>query len=100
MASSPQMIDAPAGAPVVGGRTAAVMLGMATLGFTVNFWAWALLSTLGPSYRKLFHVSSLGQAFLVAVPVLVGSLGRIPVGALADRFGARLMFPIVTALTI
>jgi NNP family nitrate/nitrite transporter-like MFS transporter len=76
------------------------MLGMATLGFTVNFWAWALLSPLGPSYRKMFHVSSFGQAFLVAIPVLVGSLGRIPVGALADRFGARLMFPIITALTI
>jgi NNP family nitrate/nitrite transporter-like MFS transporter len=76
------------------------MLGVATLGFTVNFWAWALLSPLGPSYRKAFHVSSFGQAFLVAIPVLVGSLGRIPVGALADRFGARLMFPLVTALTI
>ena len=76
------------------------MLGMATLGFTVNFWAWALLSPLGPSYRKAFHVSSFGQAFLVAIPVLVGSLGRIPVGALADRFGARLMFPLVTALVI
>jgi NNP family nitrate/nitrite transporter-like MFS transporter len=76
------------------------MLGMATVGFTVNFWAWALLSPLGPSYRKAFHVSSFGQAFLVAIPVLVGSLGRIPVGALADRFGARVMFSLVTALTI
>jgi NNP family nitrate/nitrite transporter-like MFS transporter len=84
----------------MGGRTAAVMLGLATIGFTVNFWAWALLSPLGASYRKEFHVSSFGQAFLVAIPVLVGSLGRIPVGALTDRFGARLMFPLITALTI
>ena len=28
-----------------------VMLGMATVGFAVNFWAWALLSPLGPKSR-------------------------------------------------
>ena len=80
--------------------TAAVMLALATVGFTVNFWAWALLSPLGPTYRKDFHIGSFQQAFLVAVPVLVGSLGRIPVGALTDRFGARVMFPLITFLTI
>ena len=37
---------------------------------------------------------------MVAVPVVVGSLGRIPVGAMTDRFGGRLMFPIISALTI
>ena len=30
------------------------------------------------------------------MPVLVGSLGRIPVGALTDRFGGRVMFPLVS----
>ena len=39
-------------------------------------------------------------ALLVAVPVVVGSLGRIPVGALTDRLGARLMFPAISLLTI
>ena len=40
------------------------------------------------------------MALLVAVPVLVGSLGRIVVGALTDRFGGRLMFTLVSAITI
>ena len=40
------------------------------------------------------------MALLVAVPVLVGSLGRILVGALTDRFGGRVMFPLVSAVTI
>lgn len=31
----------------------------------------------------------------MAVPVIVGSLGRIPVGALTDRLAARRMFPTV-----
>jgi NNP family nitrate/nitrite transporter-like MFS transporter len=32
--------------------------------------------------------------------VVVGSLGRIPVGALTDRYGGRLMFPLVSLATI
>ncbi|MGI8625211.1 MAG: MFS transporter, partial [Geodermatophilaceae bacterium] len=81
-------------------RLATRMLMLGTLGFLINFWAWALISPLGATYRDELGLSSLQQALLVAVPVLVGSLGRIPVGALTDRFGARVMFPAVSALTI
>jgi len=77
-----------------------LMLVMATLGFAVNFWAWALLSPLGPRFKDLLALSSSEQALLVAVPVIVGALGRIPVGALTDRFGGRVMFPLVSAATI
>jgi NNP family nitrate/nitrite transporter-like MFS transporter len=80
-----------------------LMLAVATVGFAVNFWAWALLSPLGPLFRTegtLGRLSESDVALLVAVPVLVGSLGRIPVGALTDRFGGRVMFPLVTAATI
>lgn len=76
------------------------MLTLATIGFMVNFWAWALISPLGAAYRDELNLSAIQQAFLVAVPVIVGSLGRIPVGALTDRLGARVMFPAVSALTI
>jgi NNP family nitrate/nitrite transporter-like MFS transporter len=76
------------------------MLTLATLGFAVNFWAWALLSPLGTRYKDLLSLSGSQQALLVAVPVIVGSLGRIPVGALTDRFGGRVMFPLVSVSTI
>lgn len=81
----------------------ATMLAMATVGFAINFWAWALLSPLGPLFRttgSLGHLSESDVALLVAVPVVIGSLGRIPVGALADRFGGRIMFPLISAFTI
>jgi NNP family nitrate/nitrite transporter-like MFS transporter len=29
------------------------------------------------------------------VPVLLGSLGRLPIGMLADRFGGRLVFTVL-----
>jgi MFS transporter, NNP family, nitrate/nitrite transporter len=77
-----------------------LMLVLATLGFAVNFWAWALLSPLGPRFKDNLHLSAFQQSLLVAVPVVVGSVGRIPVGALTDRFGGRLMFPVVSFATI
>lgn len=77
-----------------------LMLGLATVGFLVNFWAWALISPLGVAYREQLGLTAFQQALLVAVPVIVGSLGRIPVGALTDRLGARVMFPAVSFLTI
>ena len=82
---------------------AGLMLGLATAGFAVNFWAWALLSPLGPLFRERGSFGALTEsdvALLVAVPVVVGSLGRIVVGALTDRYGGRIMFPVVSAVTI
>ena len=79
------------------------MLAVATIGFAVNFWAWALLSPLGPLFRTTGTLGALTEsdvALLVAVPVVVGSLGRIPIGALTDLFGGRVMFPLVSAATI
>ena len=56
-----------------------LMLGMATVGFAVNFWAWALISPLGPMFRDSGALGALSEsdvALMVAVPVVVGSLGR------------------------
>ena len=83
----------------VSGR-APLMLAMATAGFALNFWAWALLSPLAISFTAALHLSAFQQSLLVAVPVVVGSLGRIPVGALTDRFGGRVMFPVISLVTV
>lgn len=71
---------------------------MATLGFAVNFWAWSLISPLGPIFvgQGLAEDSSL----MVAIPVLVGSLGRILVGAYTDRFGGRRMMALISIMTV
>ena len=79
------------------------MLALATIGFAINFWAWALLSPLGPVFRDsgaLGALSAWQVSLIVAVPVIVGSLGRIPVGALTDKYGGREMFVIVSLATI
>jgi MFS transporter, NNP family, nitrate/nitrite transporter len=84
-------------------RSPWLMLVMATIGCAVNFWAWALISPLGPLFRATGALGPLTEsdvALLVAVPVVVGSLGRIIVGALTDRYGGRVMFPLVSGVTI
>lgn len=75
-------------------------LALCTVGFLLTFWAWALMGPLGATYKEELGLTSFQQSLVVALPVVVGSLGRIPVGALTDRLGGRTMFPLIAALTI
>src|ERR1017187_7536628 len=68
---------------------------LGTVSFTVCFAAWGLISAFAPRFRQLFHLSATQTAFLVAVPVLLGALARIPIGMLADRFGGRAVFTVL-----
>jgi MFS transporter, NNP family, nitrate/nitrite transporter len=69
---------------------------LALLGFTITFWAWNIIGPLGVRYTGELRLNATQTSFLVAMPVLVGSLGRVPVGALTDRYGGRVMFTILT----
>ncbi|MEV4889306.1 MFS transporter [Nonomuraea sp. NPDC055795] len=73
---------------------------LATAAFAITFWAWNLIGPLSGSYSKALHLSPTETSMLVAIPVLVGSLGRIPVGMLADKFGGRVMFAIICFVSI
>lgn len=68
---------------------------LGTVSFTVCFAAWGLISAFAPGFRQKFHLSATQTAFLVAVPVLLGALARLPIGMLADRFGGRVVFTIL-----
>jgi NNP family nitrate/nitrite transporter-like MFS transporter len=72
-------------------------LALATISFTVCFAAWGLIGAFAPRFREAFHLTAQETAFLVAVPVLLGSLARIPMGMLTDRFGGRAIFSILMA---
>ena len=72
---------------------------LALLGFTITFWAWNIIAPLGVRYSGELGLSPTQTSFLVAMPVLVGSLGRVPVGALTDRYGGRMMFTVLTMVS-
>jgi NNP family nitrate/nitrite transporter-like MFS transporter len=73
-------------------------LALATLAFAISFWAWNLVAPLGVRYTEQLGLTSNQKSLLVAIPVLVGSLGRILAGALTDRYGGRRMFPLLMLL--
>ena len=68
---------------------------LATLSFAVSFAAWGLIGGLAPVFADLYDLSASQTAFLVAVPVVLGSLARLPMGMLTDRFGGRAMFTVL-----
>ncbi|HEY8701278.1 MAG TPA: MFS transporter [Arthrobacter sp.] len=86
----------PTSAPA--GRTLNLVL--ATSASVVCFWAWNSVATLGPFYTQNLHLNPAATGVLVAMPVFVGSLGRIVVGTLTDRYGGRAMFTFVLLATI
>jgi NNP family nitrate/nitrite transporter-like MFS transporter len=68
---------------------------LATISFTVCFAAWGLIGAFAPRFRDALGLSASETALLVTVPVLLGSLARIPMGILTDRFGGRAIFSIL-----
>ncbi|MFW6598021.1 nitrate/nitrite transporter [Propionibacteriaceae bacterium Y2011] len=91
---------APATAGVTEHRGALAQVVLATLASAVGFWAWMIISPLASTYREWMSLDSAQQSLVIATPVLVGSLGRIVVGAMTDRFGARRMFVVILLLPV
>jgi NNP family nitrate/nitrite transporter-like MFS transporter len=78
---------------------AATELALATLAFTTCFFAWSLLGPLAPDIQDALGLSDFETSAIVAVPVLLGSLMRIPLGWLTDRHGGRRVFSALMAFT-
>ena len=72
---------------------------LATVSFAVSFAAWGLIGALAPVFTDLYRLSASQTALLVAVPVLLGSLARLPMGMLTDRYGGRAMFTVLLAVS-
>ena len=81
-----------------GGRT--VNLVLATAASVAGFWAWNSVATLGAFYTQNLQLNPATTGILVAMPVFVGSLGRIVVGALTDKYGGRALFSFVLLAAI
>jgi len=72
---------------------------LSTMAFAVSFAIWGLISALAPKFTEIYNLSATSKSILIAIPVLLGSLGRLPAGMLADRFGGRLVFTALLILT-
>ncbi|MDZ3952059.1 nitrate transporter NarK [Bacillus thuringiensis] len=67
-------------------------LSLQTSNLIIGFMVWVILSSLMP-YIKVDIPLTAGQISMVtAVPVILGSVLRIPIGYWTNRFGARKLF--------
>jgi NNP family nitrate/nitrite transporter-like MFS transporter len=80
-------------------RTSEWNLGLATVAFMLCFAAWSLISPFAKEFKKNLHLNYTQALLLSAVPVVLGSLMRIPVGWMTDRRGGRLMFTALLAFS-
>jgi MFS transporter, NNP family, nitrate/nitrite transporter len=96
----PQAQPAPSQPDAHPPRSNPLALGLALAAFTVCFFAWSMFGPLGPTLQTNLHLSEFKLALLVAIPVVLGSLMRIPVGILAGRFGGRTVFTVLMAYSV
>jgi len=75
-------------------------LTLGTGAFALCFAVFGTMSAMMPILSKQMHLTPLQKSIAVAVPVLLGSLGRIPLGMLTDRYGGRIIFSAVMFLSI
>ena len=81
-------------------QPATLQLTLGTGAFGFCFAVFGSLSAMMPILSRQMHLSPIQKSVAVALPVLLGSLGRIPLGILTDRFGGRLIFMLTMAFSI
>jgi MFS transporter, NNP family, nitrate/nitrite transporter len=78
---------------------AASALFLSTSAFAVSFAVWGLIGALAPTFSQTYGLSAKAKSLMIAIPVLLGALGRVPAGMLADRFGGRRVFSALLLLS-
>ncbi|MCM3055401.1 NarK/NasA family nitrate transporter [Caldibacillus thermoamylovorans] len=73
-------------------RKPSIQLSLQTTSLIVGFMVWVLLSSLMTFIKEDILLTPVQVSIVTAVPVILGSVLRIPLGFYTDRFGARIIF--------
>lgn len=98
--NAPQRTHSPPSHQSIAPAGNTLQLLLATGAFAVCFAIFGSVSAMMPILKKQMGLSALQVSITVALPVLLGSLGRIPLGMLTDRYGGRRVFSLVMAGSI
>ncbi|HTG64903.1 MAG TPA: MFS transporter, partial [Flavobacterium sp.] len=76
------------------------MLFLNTLAFTVCFACWTLNGVLVTYLvdKGIFNWSVVQVGWLLGIPILTGSIMRLPIGILTDKFGGKYVFSLLLLL--
>ena len=81
------------------GQALSVLI-VSTFAFTVCFMVWMMFAVIGIPIKKTLDLNSTQFGLLMATPVLMGSLIRLPLGIWTDRFGGRIVMTLLMASTV
>lgn len=76
------------------------VLASSTLAFTVCFTIWMMFGVIGIPIKAILHLNETQFGLLTAMPVLTGSLIRVPLGIWTDRFGGRIVLFLLMISTV
>ena len=71
-----------------------------TFAFTICFAVWMIFAVLGIPIKTQLGLSETEFGLLAAMPVLTGSLVRVPLGIWTDRYGGRPVFFVLMLLAV
>lgn len=71
-----------------------------TLSFTVCFMVWMMLAVVGIPIKEKLGLSETEFGILAALPVLSGSLIRVPLGIWTDKYGGRIVLFALMMLSV
>lgn len=77
-----------------------MQLPLQTLNLTLGFMVWVIISSLMPFIKEDIAIPADRLAIITAIPVVLGSILRIPLGYYANIIGARLVFLISFVLLL
>ena len=81
-------------------RKAWSVLIVSTWSFTVCFMVWMMFGVIGIPIKKMLDLNATQFGLLTAMPVLTGSLVRVPLGIWTDRYGGRIVMAVLMAITV
>ena len=82
-------------------RKSIQVLTLNTIAFTVCFACWTMNGVLVTFLvdRGMFTWDKVEIGWLIGIPILTGSLLRLPLGVLTDKYGGRIVFSILMLLS-
>ncbi len=81
------------------GQALSVLI-VSTVAFTVCFMVWMMFAVIGIPIKKALDLNATQFGLLMAMPVLSGSLVRVPLGIWTDRYGGRIVMTVLLATTV
>jgi NNP family nitrate/nitrite transporter-like MFS transporter len=76
------------------------VLVVSTISMIVCFTAWSVFAPIATELQRIYHLTTTEKSILLATPILLGSLMRIPMGILTDRYGGRKVYALTMLLLV